>query len=1369
MPLKITNELLDELQQMPDTQVEEVYGLLDDKEKNELFTATDNRNKGMLVGTAPDAPAPLPNRSVGQPALGEVVEQGEEVTFDLPGKTQSLAMRPNPYLKGAGATHNANVLAGADMSMAPGKRELSNAAVEVAQDEVGLPIAKSIVDIAPEVSSPAAKVLGRDFLTRTAGPAIQDYGIAPEVKARGETSLKNFGKIPLTDTSVGDIGRSVVTEAGNPINAIPLGWEASAEGIVGRLLQGKALQAAKPLARMVGAGLENAALDVGAGVLTNADDLRDRAVGAFIGGAGLRGALDVGGKSLKSIKWGDSKVVGSVKPGIESGQPYVNVVMKDGQAVKVPVSAEELMALGKNWSMSAEVLGDIDWATWGKYQNLLDTEALASGKTAPRFEVSGNKTKVERQGSSEPIGALAITKADGSLELEPIKAPKENPDLGAVDVGSKVGVPTEAGPVIGQVTKSNPDGRITITTPDGRRIVTDKFQAWSANLDEVLNAAVPAGTSPDEAILKVLRNNPRMSITELAGHAGMDIPATRELLGKLEDRGFVQHDSGDWDIGPNAPKALPPLSGKALEPPATAPLQNVIPEQAKLSPTPPGELPGNTLKDYQTVHNVLQQFNKRENALVSFFKGLENQRHRGAVEFQRFVKEFQAAEQHSKVKAHVVDAIQEAVPKGTKGEFFNDVHALALGKIKDVDMSQKYPDIWNEAKSVVLETIQEARSNDQLIEALGGIPEDLITARAEGATDQYVARKFRAYLDPDGWAKNVPSVVEKNAIDFIAKENPSLKPGEIAFELSKLLNTDDPLKAFVSSPVGKKYAKALKGRKDIPEPIRAFMGEIDNGALSLAETLGNQRAIIQNLKTWLDVVKDGKYWSQTFQVDEVGKPFIQLPDDKKRFGVAAGGFVNRDLFEALTPVQQNQSALAKFLRDMTGFVKGNEVSTLKAIYNSTLGNLTSTGFMGKAGLNFSSGGSDLSQAWKALKAYRTKPSSKEAALIKEAITYGAHWGGQLENELGFKRAFDAMDEVYGKDTSKDVWSKLEILKKVALAPYKGIRKYQEIFGSILDANDAVIRMGNYISARRYYQSQGMDLATAARAASKDINDVFWNAQNVGKVVEQARSSGAGIVARYLTALTEEMRIWKNAGIRLQSRPDTRFRVLGWGATVAGAYAIANAKSGDDDLGDPDTMTKRQKAFSPLMLKLPITENGKRLFYDMSNHFPLGRFLQGHPDDAAWRRIAANMLIQPTSGGAAEGPVQDFLNSTGLVRAFGPGRGPIEGDNGLSKAMEHLHKLGAAPKLPLNLYKEYDKTQQHGIYPPMQGPVTAAARSVLPIVSAPADQGSRAAEFSGEIMKLKGDLQIATKTGRNHLVPGIIERIKYLSEQMGAQP
>lgn len=291
---------------------------------------------------------------------------------------------------------------------------------------------------------------------------------------------------------------------------------------------------------------------------------------------------------------------------------------------------------------------------------------------------------------------------------------------------------------------------------------------------------------------------------------------------------------------------------------------------------------------------------------------------------------------------------------------------------------------------------------------------------------------------------------------------------------------------------------------------------------------------------------------------------------------------------------------------------------------------------------------------------------------------------------------------------------------------------------------------------------------AARAAAKDINDVFWNAQHVGKLIETARSNGAGFVAKYLTAYTEDLRIWKNMSSRLVTRPDTRFRVLGAGLMLSGGAMALKASLGDDDLGGKDNFTKRTGSYSPLMIPLPITENGKRIHYDMTQHFPIAKFAQGHPDDALWRRVISNIALGPVEGGAAEGPVREWIEGTGFIRPFTPGRPPIEGDTGWWKTVENLWKMGALPKLPGNLMKEYDKTQQRGIYPPTQGIGTAAARSVLPLVTEPATNREQRQELVGEVQKLTNDLQAALKMGRTDLVPAIKARLQFLQEQANPQ-
>lgn len=1470
MTLKITNEKLDQFARMSDDEVKQVYDQLEATEVQELMVAFKARKEGRLVGSPePIQTDVLPNRSFGDATTVEA-EVGTPVITSP--ERSMLATRPNPYLKGAGATHNADVMSGADMTAAPGKREVSNAGIEVAQETIGKPIAGTIIEAMPEVSSPVAKVLGRDALTRIAGPGIQDYAISEADKARGEEQLANFGKVKVgpIETSMGDVARSVATEAGNPINLTPLGWEEKGAVIVSKLL-GKTLPRAAPvLGKMAGAAAENAAIEVVAGTAVNDQNMGSRVGGAALGGALFRGGIEAG-KGLS--KWVGQQVEGVVKLVKDQTGTAAQVILDNGRPVNVPLTLEDYMSLETGWSLSKEDLNAVKGDTWhgaaksstDKYQKSdnLDSRAPEPPQAKESNPVNENKTGADRPSAkaaqaardaqttdplaaratqdapdNQPKEALVIRRHDGSSDLEVIPPTVKNKNPGYYEIGDHIaGIADDGVPVIGRVTSHQKQGKFTVTTPDGKKHEVSAFNARLPTEDEVLGAGVEKlSENPAEQVYLALRNNPKQNVKELAARAGMDLSNTRDMLGHMEDAGFVvKSKDGYWSTGKKQPKLSaggggkggpptkdfmkvmdrePPKRGKfnrgdyvyvegrndahpvyvvedngttakvfytadrtgnpstiaskklrSMDPPGVARIKEVIPEEAKLRGGLPEYLPTEDMLDLNLMYNNLKLFAHRESALQGVIKNLENQRHRGPKELQRFVKELQAADQHAKVKNQVMEAIRRAVPKKDFGQLLKDVHELALGRVTDEDMGQKYGQVWNEARAVVKPFIDEKNINDKLIEELGGIPEGMAEKRMDGLLDQYVARKYRAYLDPEGWAKNVPAKVVNDAVMRIVADNPKANWTEqfVARELSKIIHSAGDHGGFLKSGIGKKYQKSLQARKDIPKEIRALLGEIDNGAISLAETIGNQRAIIQNLKTWRDIVADERYFSPGPRLDMQGRQMVQVPHEKKRFGAAAGGYVDRDLWEGIQLVPQQQGWLYNFMRGLTGYMKGNEVGTFKAIYNSVIGNMISTAGMGKAGLDWKNGGADIKLAWDALKAYKNNPNDvSAAAIVKEAISYGAHWGGQLENELGFKKIFDAMDAMYNKpaDNAFDVFT---AMKNTIKAPYKGVRFTQEQFGKLLDGNDAVIRLANYISARRYYASQGLSLEEAARSAAKDINDVFWNAQNVGKWVETARSSGAGIVAKYLTAYVEDIRIWKNMSARLMTRPDTRFRVLGTGMAVGGAVTMARMAFGSDD----DNFTKRQESWSPFMVPLPITEGGKRVYYDMTGHFPLARFAQGHPDVPLYRRVIANFITQPLEGGTGEGPVNSLLETTGLTRAFRPGKGPIEGDTGLAKTMEWLWKAGLVPKVVGNVANEFEKTRQHGIFPPTQGPGAAAARTVLPLVSEPANAMPKVMELNTEMEALKKDIGRAAASGRHDLIPGIIERMKFLmSQQQG---
>ena len=343
-----------------------------------------------------------------------------------------------------------------------------------------------------------------------------------------------------------------------------------------------------------------------------------------------------------------------------------------------------------------------------------------------------------------------------------------------------------------------------------------------------------------------------------------------------------------------------------------------------------------------TIFNAMDKMSKQPGLFERAIRQLVGGHARGPQDAAMLINMHHGAQRLEESAKDVFNALRDRVPKKLRPMFSRDFADYAAGKRGAVDaLKIKYPEVWSEIEDFGQKLLMERDANNAELVKLGFVPDDLTPLIEKGILDRYLTRNYLSYVLPPGeWAKYVhkyrPDVIE-NAAAYFKHKFPKWTEFNIAEELTRILHAEDPLDAYMGSPLAYhgKAAKALQRRgnlslevrkalssgtpddiaqvlartdvsdevkalvrkgnydealglslkqADIPEQLRALMGEVESGEIKLATTLGNQRANLAIARMWTEITQSPEMFSRSWRE---GLHPVPLPDSKRHFGPAA--------------------------------------------------------------------------------------------------------------------------------------------------------------------------------------------------------------------------------------------------------------------------------------------------------------------------------------------------------------------------------------------------------------------------------------------------------------------------------------------------
>lgn len=208
--------------------------------------------------------------------------------------------------------------------------------------------------------------------------------------------------------------------------------------------------------------------------------------------------------------------------------------------------------------------------------------------------------------------------------------------------------------------------------------------------------------------------------------------------------------------------------------------------------------------------------------------------------------------------------------------------------------------------------------------------------------------------------------------------------------------------------------------------------------------------------------------------------------------------------------------------------------------------------------------------------------------------------------------------------------------------------------------------GPAISAGDDAEAYRIVVEAATGLATNRNNMSLYNPQFPAPYIKLARDY-TGILAQYLTPAAEVNRILLQLFANVENGkvvPGRLYKEKGLGmrilknmlvmGAVFGAGGLARRYYGgfrDEDVEQALASQPNAKGYTNpgAFVWLDRDSKGRAIMVDVSKMFDPLRFLSGHPDDALWRKVMANMLLQPFDGSMSEPYARAGIENLGIAR------------------------------------------------------------------------------------------------------------------------
>lgn len=539
---------------------------------------------------------------------------------------------------------------------------------------------------------------------------------------------------------------------------------------------------------------------------------------------------------------------------------------------------------------------------------------------------------------------------------------------------------------------------------------------------------------------------------------------------------------------------------------------------------------------------------------------------------------------------------------------------------------------------------------------------------------QYVNRSYRAFDDPQ-WFKKVPDSVLSNARAFL--RNGYLEAGETEPEAARLTEVAlheilkngtayDSMESFIAEgKLGAKDLSVLMPRKNVPDELRALLGEHTDPRLTFAKSASKMGRLIWNQR-FLDRVREVGMGAFLFEgMNRPPEATTQIAaEGSETYSPLNGLWTFPEIAQAFKDAlgKEQMADWYRVIVRLNGMVKYG-----KTVLSPTtaMRNWQSAMFFSLANGHF-----NLLQMRKSVAAFREQVTQNATgdnlAYLRHLKTLGVVYDSPYAGEM--KRLLDDSQIEDLLNTSKGTL-------------LRGFRKANSVAQGFYSFGDDFWKIIGFENEKASLVKAGLSPQEAEVEAARRIRDTYPTYSLIGRAIRSlGRFPLAGTFVSFpaeiirttgnmLALVASDLRS-DNPGLR---RLGVR-RALGMAMVSGGFYALsAISKAGagvDDDEEEAlrDLAPPWQK--NSTFLYVGRDEDGKLRYFDMSFLDPYGylkRPLTAMMRDQPWEKIAASSvgdLLSPFLGAdiSAEAVYRVFSNTTatgGKVYQEGPGVSPVD--------------------------------------------------------------------------------------------------------------
>jgi hypothetical protein len=392
---------------------------------------------------------------------------------------------------------------------------------------------------------------------------------------------------------------------------------------------------------------------------------------------------------------------------------------------------------------------------------------------------------------------------------------------------------------------------------------------------------------------------------------------------------------------------------------------------------------------------------------------------------------------------------------------------------------------------------------------------------------EYLTRSYAAFTDPNykpdasvrqdakQFLIDNPYLIEEAARKRAKEENIPLR---VAMGIEADIYLDSRLeKDEAAYPLGRSFKldkSILKQRKDLPKPIRRFLGEVKDGRVATYITHLKLNNLVQTAKYQKGMLENG-LGKFIFKKNDPNKPKGAVEITGSAYEILAGYYASPKVIESIIPqIQKQNNSTIQALLDLNGLVKG-----WKTVYNPTsyMRNYISSLVMLAGKGDFS-----LKEFVDAHKEYLNTIKGKkifeeEIAEYKEMGIHGQNIDIGMIKSAMREDAADIKTGLYKRITDKDN-DQASVIRKSIRSIYKlgklgkGIEWSSERMQSIFQAGDDIIRSAAYKKRKKFYADARFnkkledlsqeELQQVKEEAANEIKDQYNNYDRVPPAIKK---------------------------------------------------------------------------------------------------------------------------------------------------------------------------------------------------------------------------------------------------------------------------